>query len=32
MIDEPTEGTYEAPKAEELDTGGRPGDTAAGVS
>jgi len=32
MTDEPTEGTYEAPRADEMDTGGRPGETAAGLS
>ena len=32
MSDERSEGAYEAPKAEEVDTGGRPLETAAGTS
>lgn len=30
MTENHSEGTYEAPKAEELDAGGRPVETAAG--
>jgi len=32
MTTERDDGTYEAPKAEELDGGGRPLETAAGIS
>ncbi len=32
MNEDHSEGTYEAPKAEELDAGGRPLESAAGIS
>jgi hypothetical protein len=32
MNEEHSDGTYEAPKAEELDASGRPGETSAGIS